>query len=419
MDWPAANRFGRAGNRFAGRGRALPAALNGLAFSQNRFAPGSNPSAPPVNRFVAILNRLPTGRNRFVFPVNRFVAGVNRLAGQVNRLGREVNGFVLEVNRFDKIFVSARLRVSFCLVETVTHLTNQLVASYAKAGGINHLDGKNLPSKRVVTAITHDLLRLLFPGFFDEKLIHSSEIKVETAALLDSILGTLEDEIRKSLEYQPPDGLPKKDITKEAHKLTVAFLESLPRIREILQTDVEAAFNGDPAAASKEEIIVSYPFVEAISVQRLAHELFLKNIPLIPRIMSEWAHSRTGMDLHPGAKIGSHFFVDHCTGTVVGETAIIGNYVKMYHGVTLGAKSTAGGQQLKGKKRHPTIEDRVTIYPGATILGGETIIGAGSTIGGNVFIMDSVQPNSLVIYDGLDMRVLSKADKNLALDFQI
>jgi serine O-acetyltransferase len=187
----------------------------------------------------------------------------------------------------------------------------------------------------------------------------------------------------------------------------------------VLQTDVEAAFDGDPAAASKEEIIVSYPFVEAISVQRLAHELYLKNIALIPRIMSEWAHSRTGMDLHPGAKIGSHFFVDHCTGTVVGETAIIGNHVKMYHGTTLGAKSTAGGQLLKGKKRHPTIEDHVTIYPGATILGGETIIGAGSTIGGNVFIMDSVQPNSLVIYDGLDMRVLSKSDKNLALDFQI
>ncbi len=304
-------------------------------------------------------------------------------------------------------------------METVTQLANQLVASYAKTGGINHLDGKNLPSKRVVTAIAQDLLRLLFPGFFDEKLIHSSEIKVETAALLDSVLGKLEDEIRKSLEYLPPAGLVKKEIPHAAHQLTVEFLGRLPRIRDILQTDVEAAFDGDPAAASKEEIIVSYPFVEAISVQRLAHELYLKDVALIPRIMSEWAHARTGMDLHPGAKIGSHFFVDHCTGTVVGETAIIGNHVKMYHGTTLGAKSTAGGQLLKGKKRHPTIEDRVTIYPGATILGGETIIGAGSTIGGNVFIMDSVQPNSLVIYDGLDMRVLSKAEKNAALDFQI
>ena len=304
-------------------------------------------------------------------------------------------------------------------METVTKLTSELVASYARVGGINHLDGKNLPSKSKITGITVDLLRLLFPGFFDEKLIHSSELKAETAVLLDAVLGDLEDEIRKSLEYHPPEGLAKKDITKAAHEMTVEFLARLPHVREILQTDIEAAFNGDPAAASKDEILVSYPFVEAIAVQRLAHELYLKHVPLIPRIMSEWAHARTGMDLHPGAKIGTHFFVDHCTGTVVGETCIIGNHVKMYHGVTLGAKSTAAGQLLRGKKRHPTIEDRVTIYPGATILGGETTIGAGSTIGGNVFIMDSVQPNSLVIYDGLDMRVLDKASKAVVVDFQI
>ncbi|MGC3960340.1 MAG: serine O-acetyltransferase [Verrucomicrobiota bacterium] len=309
--------------------------------------------------------------------------------------------------------------------DPVTKLTNELIASYAQLGGINHLDGKNLPSKQAITSITCDLLRLLFPGFFDEKLVHSSEIKVETAALLDSVLGNLEDEIRKSLEYNPPADLDKKDIPTAARRITLEFLGCLPCIRELLQTDTEAAFRGDPAAFSKEEIIVAYPFIEAISVQRLAHQLYLKNVPLIPRIMSEWAHARTGMDLHPGATIGSHFFIDHGTGTVVGETAVIGNHVKMYHGVTLGARSTSGGQQLRGKRRHPTIEDRVTIYPGATILGGETVIGAGSTIGGNVFIMDSVAPNSLVIYDGLDMRVLSKEDKKtspeqkVALDFQI
>jgi serine O-acetyltransferase len=306
-------------------------------------------------------------------------------------------------------------------VETVTKLTNELVASYARVGGINHLDGKNLPSKRAVTAITCDLLRLLFPGYFDEQPVHSSEIKAETAALLDSILGRLEDEIRKSLEYSPPAGLPKKEINQAAHGLTLEFLGKLPGIREILKTDVEAAFDGDPAAASKEEVLVSYPFVEAIAVQRLAHELYLKHVPLIPRIMTEWAHVRSGMDLHPGTKIGSHFFVDHCTGTVVGETAVIGNHVKLYHGVTLGGKSTANVEALRGRKRHPTIEDRVTIYPGATILGGETVIGEGSTIGGNVFIMASVAPHSLVIYDGLDMRVLSKSDRKnkAALDFQI
>jgi len=301
----------------------------------------------------------------------------------------------------------------------VTQLTNELIASYAQAGGINHLDGKNLPSKRAITSITKDLLRLLFPGFFDEKLVHSSEIKVETAALLDSVLGNLEDEIRKSLEYNPPPNLAKKDITTAARTITLEFLGCLPDIRALLQTDTEAAFTGDPAALSKEEIIVAYPFIEAIAVQRLAHQLYLKGVALIPRIMSEWAHARTGMDLHPGAKIGSHFFIDHGTGTVVGETASIGNHVKMYHGVTLGARSTSGGQQLRGKKRHPTIEDRVTIYPGATILGGETVIGAGSTIGGNVFIMDSVAPNSLVVYDGLDMRVLSKKAPKTAVDFQI
>jgi serine O-acetyltransferase len=304
-------------------------------------------------------------------------------------------------------------------VDTVTKLTSELVASYAQVGGINHLDGKNLPSKRAIVAITHDLLRLLFPGFFDEKPIHSSEIKTETAALLDAIFGRLEDEVRKSLEYNTPQSLPKKEIPKAAHELTVEFLGKLPGIREILCTDVSAAFDGDPAASGKDEIIVSYPFIESIAVQRMAHELYLKGVGLIPRIMAEWAHSRSGMEIHPGATIGTHFFVDHCTGTVIGETAIIGNHVKVYQNVTLGAKSTSGGQALRGKKRHPTIEDNVTIYPGATILGGETVIGANSTIGGNVFIMDSVAPNSLVIYDGLDMRVLSKKDKKTTVDFQI
>src|SRR5271154_3410892 len=275
-------------------------------------------------------------------------------------------------------------------VETVTKLTNELVASYARLGGINHLDGKNLPSKRAVTDITCDLLRLLFPGFFDEKLVHSSEVKTETAALLDSVLGKLEDEIRKSLSYQTPENLPKQDITKAAHSLTVEFLGKLPDIREILKTDVDAAFDGDPAALSREEILVSYPFVEAIAVQRLAHELYLKNIALIPRIMTEWAHWRSGMEIHPGAKIGTHFFVDHCTGTVVGETAVIGNHVKMYQGVGLVAKSLAAGQALRGQKRHPTIGDRVTIYAGATIIGGDTVVGAGSTIGASVFLTSSV-----------------------------
>ena len=303
---------------------------------------------------------------------------------------------------------------------TVTHLTDQLLGSYAKVGGINHLDGKNLPSKSAIASITVDLLRLLFPGFFDEKTIHSSELKVETAILMDSVLGRLQDEIYKSLEYSPPEKMEKKNLRLYAQELTNDFFEKLPSIRDLLQTDTEAAFQGDPAALSREEVIVAYPCIEAIAVQRLAHELYLKKIALIPRIMTEWAHGRTGMDLHPGAKIGTHFFVDHCTGTVVGETCTIGNHVKMYQGVSLIARSLSGGQQLKGIKRHPTIEDNVTIYAGATIMGGDTIVGAGSTIGANVFLTNSVPPRSLVLPEDFNLKIMSKTDRGGAgIDFQI
>jgi serine O-acetyltransferase len=305
-------------------------------------------------------------------------------------------------------------------VETpVTQLTEKLVTSYAQVGGINHLDGKNLPSRRAITSIAKDLLRLLFPGFFDEKLVHSSEINVETATRLEAVLGALADEIHKALEYNPPPEYPKKNLRSVAQSLTLEFLGSLPRNRELLQTDIEAAYNGDPAALSQEEVIVAYPFVETIAVQRLAHELYLKNIPLIPRIMTEWAHGRTGMDLHPGAQIGTHFFVDHCTGTVVGETSILGNHVKMYQGVGLVARSLAAGQQLRGQKRHPTIEDHVTIYAGATIMGGDTVVGEGSTIGANVFLTTSVPPHSLVVQEDANVKVMKKERKKSPGEFQI
>lgn len=303
---------------------------------------------------------------------------------------------------------------------TVSQLTNELVASYARVGGINHLDGKNLPSKTAIAGITVDLLRLLFPGFFEEKPMHSSELKVETATLMDSVQGRLEDELLKALEYNPRDPDKRKDHRPEARQLTLEFLGSLPRVREILQTDAEAAFNGDPAALSKEEVIVAYPFMEAIAVQRMAHELYRQGIALLPRIMTEWAHSRSGMDLHPGARIGTHFFVDHCTGTVIGETCEIGNHVKMYQGVGLVARSLAGGQSLKGRKRHPTVEDHVTIYAGATIVGGETVIGAHSTVGANVFLMQSVPPHSLVLYEEVNVKVFDKREREKGRsDFQI
>jgi serine O-acetyltransferase len=301
----------------------------------------------------------------------------------------------------------------------VTELTQQLLASYRQHGGINHLDGVNLPSKGTVVEISRDLLRLVFPGFFDDKTMHSSELQAETALLLDSVSERLEIEIYKSLrcfDCPEPDF---RDPRSKAEQLTLDFLRQLPRVRELLQSDVDAAFQGDPAARTREEIIVAYPFVEVVAIHRLAHELHLRGVPLLPRIMSEWAHSRTGTDIHPGAQIGSHFFIDHGTGTVIGETCIIGNHVKMFHGVTLGATSTSGGQALRRKKRHPTIEDGVTIYSGAVILGGETVIGRGTTVGGNVFLIQSVPPNSVVLMEELRVKVMNKSERLSLVDFQI
>jgi len=303
---------------------------------------------------------------------------------------------------------------------SVTELTDKLLASYAQVGGINHLDGKNLPSKSRIGAITVDLVRLLFPGFFDDQQFHSSELKIETAMLVDSVLERLQGEIEKSMEYAPPEGAKTRGIAKLARDETHRLIGALPGVRELLQTDVDAAFNGDPAAQSREEVIVSYPFIETIAVQRLAHQLYLDHVPLIPRIMTEWAHSRTGVDLHPGAQIGTHFFIDHGTGTVVGESSVIGHHVKMYQGVSLIGRSLAGGQALKGKRRHPTVEDNVTIYAGATIMGGDTVVGANSTIGANVFLTHSVPPHSLVISEELKVKVMDKlAHKASTVDFQI
>jgi len=302
----------------------------------------------------------------------------------------------------------------------ITELTQSLLASYRRHGGINHLDGVNLPSKVAVVEITQELLRLVFPGFFDDQVVHSSELQAETALRLDSVAGRLEDEIYKSLRcFECPDEQAKKHPRPAAHALTGDFLRQLPVVRELLQTDVEAAFQGDPAARNREEVIVAYPFIEAIAVYRLAHRLHGAGVPLLPRIMGEWAHSRTGMDIHPGAEIGSHFFVDHCTGTVIGETTTIGSHVKLYQGVGLVARSLAAGQALRGQKRHPTLEDGVTIYANATIVGGDTVIGAGSTIGASVFLMHSVPAHSLVLMDDLKLKIVPKQGRGEVIDFQI
>jgi len=277
-------------------------------------------------------------------------------------------------------------------------IVKKLVESFHQHGGINHIDQANLPSREAVVEITRNLLRLVFPGFYDDE-IHSNQVVVFTTELVETIRQSLLRELHKSLVYRPVD---KNDLAGTAERITHEFLAELPAVRATLQTDVTAAYEGDPAAISNEEIILAYPGIEAIAVQRMAHLLYRRQVALIPRIMTEWVHNKTGIDIHPGAQIDSHFFIDHGTGVVVGETSVIGQRVKLYQGVTLGAKSfpkDAQGRCVKGIKRHPNIEDDVTIYAGATILGDVTI-GRGSIIGGSVWLLDSVPPGTVVYHEG-------------------
>ena len=289
---------------------------------------------------------------------------------------------------------------------THARATQDLLASYAAVGGLNNTDGLNLPSTRAIASICVDLLELLFPGFHDDQAIHGDEIAALTAERVKSLSERLEDQICRSLRTTEP-GCP----ASRAEEILENFLLALPGIRELLCTDIEAAFEGDPAALSYEEVILSYPGITAIAIQRSAHQLYGARVPLIPRMMTEWVHARTGIDIHPGARIGSHFFIDHGTGVVVGETSVIGSRVKLYQGVALIGRSLSGGQALRGQRRHPTIEDGVTIYAGATIMGADTVIGAGSTVGANVFLTHSVPARSLVFYEEKQLRILDKRNR--------
>ena len=292
-------------------------------------------------------------------------------------------------------------------------VTDAILRSYETGGGINHVDGANLPSKRAVAAICEDLLQLLFPGFHDAEPIHSQHLPRVTSHRVFTIAERLAEEACKSARLGDPNC-----PNERALALTRDFLGGIPQVRELLKTDVDAAFQGDPAAEASDEVILSYPFIEAIAIQRCAHVLYSLGVPIIPRMMTEWAHSRTGIDIHPGATIGSHFFIDHGTGVVIGETSVLGSHVKLYQGVSLIAKSLAGGQALRGQKRHPSIEDSVTIYANTTIMGGDTVIGAGTTIGASVFLTHSVPPRSLVLAEGQGVRVLEK-DRKIADDWVI
>lgn len=309
-----------------------------------------------------------------------------------------------------------------------TKLVNSILKSYCETGGINHLDGVNLPSREAVTEITRDLLRVLFPGFYDRMTLRSDQSRFFVSQMLTSISDRMQQELRKSFDYQASStgegGDPATTAT-TARCVTEVFLGKIPTIRQMLAMDVDAAYEGDPAANSRELIILAYPGLEAVAVQRMAHVLYELSVPLIPRMMTEWVHSRTGIDIHPGATIGSHFFIDHGTGVVIGETCIIGSHVKIYQGVSLGAKSfqkDVEGRVVKGTKRHPNVEDRVTLYANATILGGDTTLGEGSTIAANVFLTHTVPPESLVYYEDGELKVTSKKRRDGTdgnQDFQI
>jgi len=280
------------------------------------------------------------------------------------------------------------------------HLLAPILDSYRESGGINHVDRANLPSKQEIGQLCSDLLHLLFPGFFSEEAVSLKELPSAAQEIIDQIAGQLETTIAVSLRIRDEKLGSEEELTKEAVSITERLFAGIPRVRALLKTDAEAAYAGDPAARSLEEIVLAYPGLEAVAIQRVAHLLYLENVPLLPRMMTEWAHSRTGIDIHPGAAIGSHFFIDHGTGVVIGETCVIGNRVKLYHGVTLGARSFQKDDQgaiIKGIKRHPVVEDDVVIYPNGIILGGDTIIGARSTIGANVFLMKSIPPDTLLV----------------------
>jgi serine O-acetyltransferase len=274
-------------------------------------------------------------------------------------------------------------------------LVDDIIRSYETIGGMDHLEGKDLPSKKVVINVLEDLITVLFPGYLGKEGITKANIKYFLGTTLTSIYTRLTNEVEKSLKYicRKITKCPRDVCLKRAQVVVKELLEEIPEIRKVLSGDIEAAYSGDPAAVSTEEVILSYPCVLAITTYRIAHELYLRGVPLIPRIMSEHVHSLTGIDIHPGAKIGKNFFIDHGTGVVIGETTEIGDNVKLYQGVTLGALSfpkDEKGQIIRGRKRHPTVGNNVVIYSGATLLGADAIIGDNVVIGGNVWVTSPV-----------------------------
>ena len=288
------------------------------------------------------------------------------------------------------------------LKDRLPTLTDRIVGTYERCGGINHLGHSCLPSYREVTEILADLREILYPGFGRRQNLSMRNVGYHVGDLLDGLYDRLSDQVCRALVRLDCEGDgadPGEEHALRAQQLVIGFLESLPEIRDVLADDVAAAFDGDPAAKAYDEIIFCYPGVAAITIYRIANLLHSIGVPLIPRMMTEYAHSKTGIDLHPGATIGRRFFIDHGTGVVIGETTRIGNNVKVYQGVTLGALSfpkDENGVILRDRKRHPTIEDDVVIYANATILGGETVIGHHAVIGSSVWLTQSLEPYTTV-----------------------
>ncbi|MCE9544094.1 MAG: serine acetyltransferase [Planctomycetia bacterium] len=308
--------------------------------------------------------------------------------------------------------------------EQLPALTAQIVETYSTVPAISHLGHCPLPNYDIIIGCCEDLKEIIYPGYRRREGLHLGNVTYHVGDLIDSLHDKLTQQIARALRHEAGvtlDCQEKTDHEAKAQAMAITFLERLPDIRRALAMDVQAAFEGDPAVERVDEVIFCYPGLEAVTIYRLAHEMYQMEIPFIPRMMSEWAHARTGIDIHPGAKIGTHFFIDHGTGVVIGQTCKIGNHVKLYQGVTLGALSFQvddDGQLLRGDnvKRHPTIEDRVVIYASATVLGGLTVIGHHSVIGSSVWLTRSVAPYTTVVIEKPKLRMRSEAVDELAAE---
>ena len=295
--------------------------------------------------------------------------------------------------------------------EQLPDLTKRIVETYREVGTINHLGHCPLPNYEAVISIIEDLKEIIFPGFRRREGLHFGNVLYHVGDLIDGLHDKLTTQIARAQRHEAGRVCNEEgDVDFEAlgQAKAIEFLEHLPEIRHALAMDVQAAYDGDPAVKGPDEVIFCYPSLEAITVYRLAHVLYQLEVPLIPRMMTEWAHGKTGIDIHPGATIGSHFFIDHGTGVVIGQTCEIGNHVKLYQGVTLGALSfqTDGdGNLVRGTKRHPTLEDRVVIYANATVLGGLTVIGHDSVIGSSVWLTRSIEPRTTVVLEKPKLRI--------------